>query len=77
VITDGDLRRMLEKNHLSDQVMAKDIMTQDPKTIEPEELAVNALDLMRRNEISQLLVAKDKKYLGVIHLHDLIREGFI
>jgi arabinose-5-phosphate isomerase len=77
VITDGDLRRMLEKNHLSDQVQAKDIMTKDPKTIEPDELAVNALDLMRKNEISQLLVAKDKKYLGMVHLHDLLREGFI
>jgi arabinose-5-phosphate isomerase len=77
VITDGDLRRMLEKNHLSDHVQAKDIMTKDPKTIEPDELVVNALDLMRRNEISQLLVVKDKKYLGMIHLHDLVREGFI
>jgi len=77
VITDGDLRRMLEKNHLSDHVQAKDIMTKDPKTIEPDELVVNALDLMRKNEISQLLVVKDKKYLGMIHLHDLVREGFI
>jgi arabinose-5-phosphate isomerase len=77
IITDGDLRRMLEKNHLSDHLLARDIMTADPKTIEPEELVVNALDLMRRNEISQIPVVKEKKYLGMIHLHDLIKEGFI
>jgi len=77
IITDGDLRRMLEKNHLSDRVAAKDIMSANPKTIESEELAVNALDLMRKHEISQLIVVKEKKYLGMIHLHDLIREGFI
>ena len=77
IITDGDLRRMLEKNHLSDHILAKDIMTSDPKTIEPEELVVNALDLMRKHEITQIPVVKEKKYLGMIHLHDLIKEGFI
>ena len=77
IITDGDLRRMLEKNHLSDHILAKDIMTPDPKTIEPEELVVNALDLMRKHEITQIPVVKEKKYLGMIHLHDLIKEGFI
>lgn len=77
IITDGDLRRMLEKNHLSDHILAKDIMTSNPKTIEPEELVVNALDLMRKHEITQIPVVKEKKYLGMIHLHDLIREGFI
>ena len=77
IITDGDLRRMLEKNHLSDQVLAKDIMTSDPKTIGPEELVVNALDLMRTHEITQIPVVKEKKYLGMVHLHDLVKEGFI
>jgi arabinose-5-phosphate isomerase len=77
IITDGDLRRMLEKNHLSDKIFAKEIMTSDPKTIEPEELVVNALDLMRKHEITQVPVVKEKKYLGMIHLHDLIKEGFI
>jgi len=77
IITDGDLRRMLEKNHLSDHILARDIMTANPKTIEPEELVVNALDLMRKHEITQIPVVKEKKYLGMIHLHDLIKEGFI
>jgi arabinose-5-phosphate isomerase len=77
IITDGDLRRMLEKNHVSENIEAKNIMTGNPKTIDPDELAVNALDMMRKHEITQLLVVKDKKYLGMIHLHDLLKEGFI
>lgn len=77
VVTDGDLRRMLEKDLSFDKVLAKDIMTADPKTVEPEALAVDALDRMRRADITQLVVVKDDQYLGVIHLHDLIREGLI
>lgn len=77
VITDGDLRRMLEKDLPFDAVIAKDIMTKQPKTIEPEELAVNALDKMRTFDITQLVVKKDERYLGIIHLHDLVREGLI
>ena len=77
VITDGDLRRMLEKNHLSEKILAKDIMTSDPKTIGPDELAVNALDLMRKHEITQIPVVKQGKYVAMIHLHDLLKEGFI
>jgi len=77
VITDGDLRRMLEKDHLSENIRAEDIMSQHPKIIDPDELAVNALDIMRKNEISQILVVRDGKYLGMVHLHDLLKEGFI
>ncbi len=77
IITDGDLRRMLEKDHLSDNLRAENIMTANPKTIDPDELVVNALDMMRRHEITQILVVKDGKYLGMIHLHDLLKEGFI
>jgi len=77
IITDGDLRRMLEKNVAIDKVKAGDIMTKHPKAIGPDELAIDALDLLRKNEISQLAVVQDKKYLGIIHLHDLIREGLI
>ncbi len=77
IITDGDLRRMLEKNSAIDGVKAGDIMTKNPKTIGPDELAVDALDVLRKNEISQLAVTDQKKYLGIIHLHDLIREGLI
>jgi arabinose-5-phosphate isomerase len=77
IITDGDLRRMLEKNVAIDKIKAEDIMTVLPKTIGPDELAVEALDVLRKNEISQLVVTEGQKYSGIIHLHDLIREGLI
>jgi arabinose-5-phosphate isomerase len=77
IITDGDLRRMLKKNVAIDKVKAGDIMTKNPKTIKPDELAVAALDLLRKNEISQLAVVENGIYAGIIHLHDLIREGLI
>lgn len=77
IITDGDLRRMLEKNISLENITAKDIMTLNPKTISQTDLAVDALDLMRKNNISQLLVVHNEKYAGIIHLHDLVREGII
>lgn len=77
IITDGDLRRMLEKDLYHAGVKARDIMTVDPKTIESTELAVNALDLMRKNNITQLVVMDHNNYVGIIHLHDLVREGII
>jgi arabinose-5-phosphate isomerase len=77
VITDGDLRRMLEKGVDLEKTNAKDIMSPSPKTIAQDALAVHALDTMRKNNITQLLVADEKNYVGVIHLHDLIREGLI
>lgn len=77
IITDGDLRRMLEKDGNVEKFTAKDIMTKEPKTISADELAVDALDMMRKNEITQLIVVENKKYSGIIHLHDLIREGLI
>ena len=77
IITDGDLRRMLEKDYVSGSIRAKDIMGSQPKTIDPDELAVNALDIMRKHEISQIVVTREGKYLGMVHLHDLLKEGFI
>lgn len=77
IITDGDLRRMLEKSDNIQNISARDIMTGNPKTIAPGELAVNALDLMRQNEITQLVVADGVEYRGIIHLHDLVKEGLI
>lgn len=78
IITDGDLRRMLEKNGLTEGIKANDIMTKNPKTIAPDELAVSALDLMRKNAITQLVVVDgNNKYLGIIHIHDLLKEGLI
>jgi len=77
IITDGDLRRMLEKNINLSDVTAKQIMSLHPKSIEQDKLAVDALELMRKNNITQLLVTNDGSYSGVIHLHDLVREGII
>jgi arabinose-5-phosphate isomerase len=77
IITDGDLRRMLEKTDSIENIQAKDILTKNPKTIAPSEMAVNALDIMRKSEITQLVVAENGTYLGIIHLHDLVKEGLI
>jgi arabinose-5-phosphate isomerase len=77
IITDGDLRRMLEKDLYHAGAKAKDIMTSNPKTIDSKSLAVNALEIMRNKNITQLIVTRDKKYFGIIHLHDLIKEGII
>lgn len=77
IITDGDLRRMLEKNGHLDTVTAKDIMTANPKTISPDELAIQALDKLRKFGITQLAVTTQGKYLGIVHLHDLLREGLM
>lgn len=77
VVTDGDLRRMLEKSISLETATARDIMTVNPKSIDAGKLAVDALDLLRRHDITQLIVTEDGKYVGIIHLHDLIREGII
>lgn len=77
IITDGDLRRMLEKNISIGKTSASEVMTRNPKLIKPEALAVEALDLMRKKSITQLVVVDKGKYLGFLHLHDLIREGLI
>jgi len=77
IITDGDLRRMLEKDLYHVRVKAEDIMTTNPKTIGSQSLAVHALEMMRNYNITQLIVTENKKYFGIIHLHDLIKEGII
>lgn len=77
IITDGDLRRMLEKTEDLRGVNASGIMTANPKTISADALAVQALDLLRQYDITQLVVTAESQYLGIIHLHDLIREGLI
>ena len=77
VITDGDLRRMLESEKDISHLKAKDIMNKSPKQIEGNALAVKALEIMREFSITQLLVVENGRYLGIIHLHDLIREGLI
>lgn len=78
IITDGDLRRVMSKGMSIDSLLAKDIMGKSPKVINEKEFAVEALSIMRTNSITQLLVIDDNNnYLGVIHLHDLLREGII
>ncbi|PQV47310.1 arabinose-5-phosphate isomerase [Jejuia pallidilutea] len=77
VITDGDLRRMLSKTDDFSSLTAKDIMSENPKRISPEAMAVDAKELMEDFGITQLLVEDNGKYAGVIHLHDLVKEGII
>ncbi|MCW3081111.1 KpsF/GutQ family sugar-phosphate isomerase [Segetibacter sp.] len=76
IITDGDLRRMLEKSDELENIKAEDILTRSPKTVFADELAVTALELLRSNDISQLIVTNENEtYLGMLHLHDLVKEG--
>ena len=75
IITDGDLRRMLMNTPDIEHVKASQIMTSNPKTIDEDALVVDALHKMRQNSITQLPVVHDGKYLGIIHLHDILKEG--
>lgn len=77
IITDGDLRRMLECNNEISHIIAANILTKKPKTIPPFTMAVDALEVFAIHDISQLIVAENGNYLGVLHLHDLIREGIM
>jgi arabinose-5-phosphate isomerase len=75
IITDGDIRRMLQNNIEFKNLVAENIMGANPKTIEDDSLAVEAFQLMESNNITQLIVTKENKYLGIIHLHDILKEG--
>lgn len=77
IITDGDLRRMLEKSIALNNIKASDIMTANPKTIEKDEFAVRALHLMQEANITQLVVMDGMKVAGFVHLHDLLKEGIV
>ena len=77
IVTDGDIRRMLNKFDNITGLTAKDIMTATPKTIETDVLAINALELMQEKGISQLLAMSGENYMGVVHLHNLINEGIL
>lgn len=78
IITDGDLRRMLQKRHDIDNVKASDIMSSTPYTIDPEELAIKAFTIMEQKKITQLLVSdEEKNYKGIIHIHAILNEGVI
>ncbi len=77
VITDGDLRRMMENHDEIGKLRAGDIMNRSPKTIEAGEFAVKALNMMQANNIAQLIVTRERQVVGFIHLHDILREGIV
>lgn len=77
IITDGDIRRMLENSADINSLKAKDIMSKDPVSVSSDTMAVNALDIMQKNNITQILVTKNGEYSGVVHFHDLLKEGII
>ncbi len=77
IVTDGDIRRMLNKYDTINGLTAKDIMSAHPKTVQNDLLAIKALEMMQQNGISQLLAVEGTKYKGVVHLHNLINEGII
>ena len=77
IITDGDIRRMLEQHNSIQDLRATDIYHKAPITISPNALAVEALALMEQKDISQIIVANESQYIGMIHMHDLMREGIL
>jgi len=77
IITDGDIRRMLRNNEEFKNLTAVDIMSERPKTIEHDAMAIDALELLEAHKISQLLAVENGKYAGVVHIHNLIREGIL
>jgi arabinose-5-phosphate isomerase len=77
IITDGDLRRMLNKYESTEGIKATDIMTASPLTIEPDHYAAEAMAIMQEKNITQLIVTKSGKFEGFVHLHDLLKEGLV
>ena len=77
IITDGDLRRMLENEKDISSLCAKDIMSKNPKTINIDSLAYEALNYMQKHNINQLIVFNKQDYVGIIHIHEIINEGIV
>ena len=77
IITDGDLRRMIEKEEDFSTLRARDIMTKDPIIMNTEDLAYNGLRLMEKNNISQLIILDNDSYVGIVHIHDIIKLGVV
>ncbi|HAF30131.1 MAG TPA: D-arabinose 5-phosphate isomerase [Bacteroidales bacterium] len=77
IITDGDIRRMLQKYESFDKLTARNIMSANPKTVDKNELAINAFHLMENNSITQLVVVQKDKYIGMVHIHDILKEGIV
>jgi len=77
IITDGDLRRMLEKYDDFSSLKARDIMTSNPITISSKKLAYDALQIMEDKNINQIVITEDNNYIGIVHIHEILREGII
>ena len=77
IITDGDIRRMLEKTTDLSDIFAKDIMTPTPFVMDTEEMATDALAFMQQKDITQLVVLNKQQYEGILHIHDLLKEGIV
>jgi len=77
IITDGDIRRMLNKTENISGLTAQDIMTKNPKTIKSTDMVSDALNILEDFSITQLVVVDNGEYKGVIHLHDILKEGII
>jgi len=75
IITDGDIRRVLSKNHNIEDFNAKNLMSLNPQKISSDTLASKALEIMNQHKITQLVVEDDNKYIGLIHMHNIINEG--
>jgi arabinose-5-phosphate isomerase len=77
IITDGDIRRMLNNRDTFADLTARDIMTQHPKHISSNLLVSEALNVLENNAITQLVVIDDQEYKGILHLHDILKEGIV
>ncbi|MGM9774830.1 MAG: SIS domain-containing protein [Candidatus Egerieousia sp.] len=77
IITDGDVRRMIEKGLPLDSLKAEDIMSRNPKRIDINDMAVNAFNIMQVNKITSVVALNDGKYAGLVHIHDILREGIV
>jgi arabinose-5-phosphate isomerase len=77
IITDGDIRRMLNNRDSIAGVIANDIMTKNPKTITSESMVIDAFNLMEDFSITQLVVVDEGEFKGILHIHDILKEGII
>ena len=77
IITDGDLRRMLEKGDSFSGLSAKDIMSSNPRIMTVNSLAYDALQIMEDNNISQIIVVDNDVYVGIVHIHEILKEGIL
>jgi arabinose-5-phosphate isomerase len=77
IITDGDIRRMLNNHDNFNHLSAKDIMTKNPKTVQLTSMVIDAFNILEDNSITQLVVKDQEKYIGILHLHDILKEGIL